>query len=210
MLKLHAGFKTVSNVQLRKVCSGCVASCQSLCGPCAAESWLCAGQGLQPCTRHRMQCEECLSILEMSLLVGSLPPEPTLLLPKPQWSKAQGVSHRVLLLCSHALHGGNWYQSSDRFSALGTLLLGNRVANAHTQGDCPFQAWRWKMLKKMCSYAVSAFNTTFSVVLWPFISTRSILGEIRTNPQSPHGKKNSFVVWRSSYDKITEVPLLQD
>lgn len=140
MLKLHAGFKTVSNVQLRKACSGCVASCQSLCGRCAAESWPRAGQGLLPCTRHSMQCEECLCILEMSVLVGSLPPEPALLLPKPQRSKAQGVSHRVLLLCSHALHGGNCCQSSDFFSALGSLLLDNRVANAHIQGDFPFQA----------------------------------------------------------------------
>lgn len=89
---------------------------------------------------------------------------------------------------------GNCCQSSDSFSALATLLLDNRVANARTQWDFPFQAWRWKMLKKLCSYAVSAFNTTFSVVLWPFINTRSILGEVRTNPQSFHGKENSSVV----------------
>lgn len=140
----------------------------------------CAGQGLLPCPRHRMQCEECLCILWMSLLVRSLPPVPTLLLPKPQWSKAQGVSLQEALVQSHTA----WWellpeQSFLSFSALGTLLLDNRVANVHSQWDFPFQAWRWKMLKKLCSYAVSVFTTTFSVVLWPFISTRSILGEIK-------------------------------
>lgn len=107
-----------------------------------------------------------------------------------------------------AILGGNCCQSSDSFSALGTLLLHNRVANAHTQWDFPLQARRWRMLKKLCSYTISAFNS--NMVLWPFTSTRSILGEIRTNPQSFHGKEKSFVVWRLSYDKIMEVPFLQD
>lgn len=90
-----------------------------------------AGQGLLHCTRHRMQCEECLGILQMSVLVGSLPPVPALLLPTPQWSRAQGVSQSTALVQSYT--GGNCCQSSDSFSALGTLLLDNRVANAHTQ-----------------------------------------------------------------------------
>lgn len=37
-----------------------------------------------------------------------------------------------------------------------------------------------------------------------------ILVEIRTNPQSFHGKENSFVVRRPSYDKIMEILFLQD
>lgn len=98
--------------------------------------------------------------------------------------------------------------SSDSFSALGTLLLDKRVANAHTQWDFPFQAWRWKVLKKLYSYTLSAFNN--NVVLWPFISTRSILGEIRKNPQSFHGKEKTFVVQQLSYDKIMEILFLQD
>lgn len=153
-----------------------------------------AGQGLLHCTRHRMQCEECLGILQMSVLVGSLPPVPALLLPTPQWSRAQGVSQSTALVQSYT--GGNCCQSSDSFSALGTLLLDNGSKCSHSA--FPFQAWRWKMLKKLCSNAISAFNS--NVMLWSFISTRSILGEIRSSSQRFHGKENSFVVRRPSYD----------
>lgn len=164
---------------------------QWMCGSCERVS-LCVADMLL--NRGHMQAKDCYTvpgtgcnvksvcILQTSVLVGSLSPAPTLLFPKPQWSRAEGVSHSHCTAPVQSYSGGNCCQSSDFFSALGTLLLDNRVANAHTQWDFPFQAWRWKLLK----YAVSAFNS--NVVLWSSIITGSFLGEIRTTPQSCHGR----------------------
>lgn len=144
------------------------------------------------CTRHRMQCEECLYFTDITcggVTVTSTNSAPSKT-PVKQSSRCESQSTAPV----QSYTGGNCCRGSDSFSALGTLLLDNRVANAHNQWDFPFQARRWKML----NYAVSAFNS--NVVLWSFISTGNILGEISTTPQSFHGKENRLccleaIIW---------------
>lgn len=82
-----------------------------------------------------MQCEECVHFIDVSS--GEVTATSTNAAPSKTPEK-QSSECESLLLCSHTLVGIG--QSSDSFSALGTLRLDKRVANAHTQWDFPFQA----------------------------------------------------------------------
>lgn len=98
-----------------------------------------AGQGLLHCTTALQDAVWRVSVHFIDVSSGGVSATSTNPAPSstPVKQSSECKSQSTSLVQSYA--GGNSCQSSDSFSALGTLLPDNRVANAHTQWNFLFR-----------------------------------------------------------------------